>query len=257
MVRKFLLMIIMVALIVLPIAREEKKAVSKLPTGVKLIYRATWMGMRAGTGIIQIGAVTKRGKQDVIPVSSCIRTSSLVNVFYKIDDCMSSLLDSETLFPYWFEERIREGSYKRDKVIEFDRQKGLAKVFSRQNGNLILDEELPIEGDFHDFLSWTFFMSTQELRVGQIFKFKVLTSGGINVLDFKVSKKESVSIPNLGEFQAFQIVPSTETRKAFKNGETGEVWVDSDNRRPLILDFKIPVAGFIRLTLEKVERESP
>ena len=249
--------VLLVALIVITphlFSLLSQKPETKLPTGVKLTYRATWMGFRAGTGVIQIGTITQRDGKFVIPISSCVSTTGFVRLLLKVDDCLWSWLDPVELIPYRFEEKIREASYSRDRVIEFDRKKKVGRIFRPKEGELVLDKEVPIGEDFHDFMSWTFFLSTQDLRVGQTFAFKILTYQKVDEMSMEVKSKAQISLPKLGKSQAFQIVPSGETGKSIKQkGGSGEVWVDSENRLPLVIFLKIPGAGAIKLTLENIE----
>lgn len=235
---------------------EEPSAEAGLITGVNLIYRVTWMGIRAGKGIIQIGNVTKGDELEYLPVSISVRTSGFARLLFKIDDHMSSMLHPEKLFPYRFEETIQEDSYRRERVIEFDHDKRTGRVFRREEGKLILDKEVPIEDDFHDFLSWTFFLMTQELKIGHIFRFMVLTYGAIDETFIEVKRRKRISLSRLGKFQAFQLVPTGETRKSIKKrGGTAEVWVDSRKRIPIKMTIKIPKAGSIKLRLIKIEKK--
>ena len=234
--------------------QESNRPETKLATGVKLTYKVTWMGIRAGTGIIFIGNITKKDDNYVIPVTSCVSTTGFARVFVKVDDCLWSWLDPVKLTPYRFEERIREASYSRDRIIEFNRQENIGRIFRPENGKVVLEKEVPIEENFHDLLSWTFFLSTQKLEIGQVFTFKVLTYQNVDNTILKVKDIKWISLSRLGKFQAYQLVPAGETRKSIKKrGGAGDVWVDSGKRLPLVISLKIPGAGSLKLTLIKIE----
>lgn len=252
--RKVFLFTLIIAALSLQTGRVVSQPLLELPTGVKLTYRVVWLGIRAGTGIIEIGKLIENGGKYVIPVRSCISTSGLVRVFLRVDDCLWSELDPKKLTPFRFRESISEVKYRRETVIEFDREENIARIFRPEGGGMRLKKEVAIEDDYHDFISWPFYLSTQELEKGQTYTFKVLTYNSVDETSLQVKEEKLISMPKIGKIRAFRLIPAGETDESLKKkGGAGEVWVDSKSRLPLVITMKIPQGGSFKLVLEKKE----
>src|SRR5699024_8518246 len=69
-----------------PPATETEPSVSAFTVGERLTYSIRWGILKAGTAVLEVHPVTEIDGEDVFHFSLSIRTTSLIDKFYKVRD---------------------------------------------------------------------------------------------------------------------------------------------------------------------------
>src|SRR5690606_24057616 len=96
--------------------------------GEKLTFDVKYGFVTAGIATMQIPAVKRISGRDAYHVTFEVNTVPSFDLFYKVRDRYETYIDKEGLFPWRFEQHIREGKYSRDFAAFFDQRKGKAKT---------------------------------------------------------------------------------------------------------------------------------
>jgi len=96
--------------------------------GEKLTFDVNYGFITAGVAEYNIPKVMKLAGRDVYQITFGVNTVSTFDALYKVRDRYETYVDVEGLFPWRFEQHIREGKYSRDFSAFFDQRKGKART---------------------------------------------------------------------------------------------------------------------------------
>ena len=96
--------------------------------GEKLTYNVNYGFVTAGIAAFHIPKIKRISGRDAYHVTFEVNTVPSFDWIFKVRDRYETYLDVEGLFPWRFEQHIREGSYSRDFSAFFDQRKGKAKT---------------------------------------------------------------------------------------------------------------------------------
>lgn len=224
----------------------------KLDIGEKFTYKAEWLGMDVGIATLSVQSITERNGRKVYHILATAETMPIISKFYKVEDRISSYLDTERLYPVRFEKQQREGGYRSDEYTDFDQTKGKAYYFSRLNHT---KKEYEIPEKVQDPLSCMYYFRLQDVAVGESVFANVNTDEKNYLLEAKILKKGIVRIEGVGEWEAFMVEPLPWFQGKVTRRAKVTMWLSSDEKRiPLLLVTKgIPFVGTITITLQKIE----
>jgi hypothetical protein len=110
------------------IKREFRKIENKaFKEGEKLTFDLDYGFVTAGIAVMEIPRIKKISGRNAYHINFEVNSVPSFDMFYKVRDRYESYLDVEGLFPWRFEQHIREGGYTRDFSAFFDHRKGKAK----------------------------------------------------------------------------------------------------------------------------------
>ena len=170
------------------------------------------------------------------------KSRSFFDWFFKVRDRFESQIDQETLLPYLFVRRTREGKYVYDDDVFFNREEGVA--VSRR-------ARKPIPEDVHDIISIFYFLRTLSLD-----DFEADSTYGINFyLDdslyhsvIKYGGRERLKT-RWGRVDCLKFTPKVVAGEVFSNEYPMSLWVtDDDNHLPILAESKV-VVGSIKMEL--------
>lgn len=95
--------------------------------GEKLTFDVKYGFVTAGVAVMEIPKIRSIAKRETYHITFNVNTVSSFDPFFKVRDRYETFLDTEGLFPWRFEQHIREGSYSRDFSAFFDQRKMLQK----------------------------------------------------------------------------------------------------------------------------------
>ena len=163
------------------------------------------------------------------------RTNSTFDMVYKVRDRHESYMDMEYLHTVRFEKHLREGKFRRDKVVDFDQQNHLA---------IYPDEEVGIPPNTQDFISAFFYIRTIPLEPGQAVWMPNHSDGKNYPVFVKVLRREQVEV-QAGTFDCIVIEPVLQTSAIFENTGKLTIWITDDNfRMPVLMRSKVAVGSF-------------
>lgn len=202
--------------------------------GERLDYKVGYSFMTAGNGYFQImpAAATINGRKSY-DIKFRVYSLESLKWIYQVDDAYRTVMDAEALIPWLFQQRIREGKYKRDASVEFDQFKNKAV----ENG-----KTYSVPANIHDIVSAFFYVRTMNLagmKNGTVFYLQNFFDGKINKLGVKIHRRETISV-TAGTFKTIKIEPLVVDGGLFKSEGNIFIWLtDDENKMPVKVSTKI------------------
>lgn len=214
--------------------------------GERLDYKVGYSFITAGNGYFQIMPII--GKyQDRKCYDVRFRVYSLESLkwIYQVDDAYRTLLDEQGIFPWMFQQRIREGNYKRDAKA----------VFDQYNGYAYEDKETFKMSQYsHDIVSAFYYIRTLDLKSmkkGTVVYLEHYFGKKVSKLGVKIHGKQQISV-DAGKFNTIVIEPLVVEGGLFKSDGNILIWLSDDELKiPVKVTTKIPIIGDVYAELTK------
>lgn len=202
--------------------------------GEKLTFEINYGFVTAGEAIMEISPViqTINGRK-CYDITFSVNSSSSFEWVYKVRDFYKTYVDVEGLFPWRFEQHIREGNYKRDFEAIFDQQNLKAKTFTGDKEPKKFEGEFDIPLYAQDAMSAFYFARTidfDKMKVGDKISLQNFYKDKTYPLDVKYLGKETVEVP-AGEFRCIKLEPLVQEGGLFKSEGSIIIWMTDDDRR--------------------------
>ncbi len=166
------------------------------------------------------------------------RTSGTFDVFYKIRDRYDSYIDKLTLTPYFYQENVREGGYRREDKARFTQS--TRKVVSNRG-----TFTGPTNQTF-DLVSAYYFarsLDISKIKIGDEFALNYFLGDEINQLKIEYMGKEVVKT-KLGNIRCLKFSPSIQPGRIFRKDSRLYLWITDDgNRVPVKAQVEILVGA--------------
>lgn len=223
--------------------KMENKAFKE---GEKLTFDVKYGFVTAGIATMQVPAIKRISGRDAYHVTFEVNTVPSFDLFYRVRDRYETYIDKEGLFPWRFEQHIREGSYSRDFAAFFDQRKGKAKTS---------EGEYDIPLYVHDIVSAFYFARTldySDMQIGDRVQLENFYKDKVHDLDVKYHGKETITVP-AGRFDCIIVEPLVREGGLFKSEGNIIVWLtDDDIKMPVRVKTKV-VVGAIDADLTSYE----
>jgi hypothetical protein len=205
--------------------------------GEKLIFGVGYGFITAGRAVMEIPKYEYFKGRKAFRVEFKVNTFPFFSTFYKVEDRYVSLIDCDGLFPWHFEQRIREGGYEDDFKAEFDHENKTA---------ITAKDTFPIEPFVHDILSalyYTRIIDYSEMRGGHIIELKNFYKDTTYNLNIRFRGREKIKV-DAGTFQCVIVEPIVEAGGLFKSEGVIYVWLtDDDKKIPVKVESKILIGS--------------
>lgn len=195
--------------------------------GEKLTFDVKYGFVTAGIASFEIPKIKKISGRNAYHVTFEVNTVPTFDNFFKVRDRYETYIDVEGIFPWRFEQHIREGKFSRDFSAFFDQRKGLAKTSGGQF-------DIPIY--VNDIVSAFFYARTLDysnLKVDDRIPLKNFYKDKVYDLDVVYHGKETIEV-EAGTFDCIIVEPLVQEGGLFKNEGSIMIWLTDD-------DAKIPV----------------
>lgn len=169
-------------------------------------------------------------------------TSGTFDIFYKVRDHYDSYIDRKELTPYFYQENIREGKYRRQDKARFYQDS--KKVIST-NGTF----ETPNTQTF-DLVSAYYFarnLDISKLKLNDTFTLNYFLGKELNALQIQYIGKETIKT-KIGKINCLKFSPSIEPGRVFKKDSKLYLWITDDNNR-------VPVKAQVEILVGTVTLE--
>lgn len=214
--------------------------------GEKLTFDVKYGFVTAGVAVMEIQKIRKIAKRETYHVTFNVNTVSSFDPFFKVRDRYETYLDTEGLFPWRFEQHIREGSYSRDFSAFFDQRRNTAKTSKGTYD--IPDNVNDIVSAF--YLARTFNYDT--LKIGDSFYLENFFKDKIYPLNVVYLGKETITV-EAGTFDCIMIEPLVVEGGLFKSEGSIIIWLtDDEAKMPVKVKSKV-IIGSIDAELTKFE----
>ena len=214
--------------------------------GEKLTFDVKYGFVTAGVAVMEIPKIRKIARRETFHVTFNVNTVSSFDPFFKVRDRYETYLDTEGLFPWRFEQHIREGSYSRDFSAFFDQRRNIAKTSKGTYD--IPDNVNDIVSAF--YLARTFNYDT--LDIGDSFYLENFFKDKIYPLNVVYLGKETITV-EAGTFDCIMIEPLVVEGGLFKSEGSIIIWLtDDEAKMPVKVKSKV-IIGSIDAELTKFE----
>lgn len=210
-------------------------------TGEKLTFDVKYGFVTAGVAEFSIPKVTKLAGREVYNVVFKVNSMPAFDPFYKVRDRYETYIDVNGIFPWRFEQHIREGGYSRDFSAFFDQRKNKAKTS---------EGSYDIPPYVNDIVSAFYFARTYDYS-------KMKEGDKINLQNFYKNKtypleviyhgKEKVSV-DAGTFDCIVLEPVAKEGGLFKSEGTLILWITND-------EIKMPVKVKTKVIIGSIDAE--
>lgn len=199
--------------------------------------------IHAGTATLAIPEFRYEKNRKCYYVRAEANSAKAFSWFFKVEDRYETYIDTEGIFPWRFEQHIREGKFKADNVASFDHYRKVA---------VTKDSTYNIPEYVHDILSAFYYVRTQNFsgfKAGQIIKLKNFYKDKVFPLDVKFLGRQVVEV-DAGKFQCIIVEPLVQEGGLFKHKGRLLVWLSDDELKiPVKMTSEI-IVGSITVELE-------
>ncbi len=218
--------------------------------GEKLTFDVKYGFVTAGVAIMEIPKIRKIAKRNTYHITFNVNSVSSFDPFFKVRDRYETYLDTEGLFPWRFEQHVREGSYSRDFAAFFDQRRNIAKT--KKGTYEVPDNVLDIVSAF--YIARTFNYDT--LEVGEGFELENFYKDKVYPLKVVYRGKETITV-DAGTFDCIMIEPLVVEGGLFKSEGSIIIWLTDDEvKMPVKVKTKVLI-GSIDAELTKYEGVTP
>jgi hypothetical protein len=221
--------------------------------GEKLTFDLTWGGMGAGHAVLQVLPQTTLNGSAAYHFELTARSSNAIDRIFKIRDRLESFTDLKVTHSLLYRQKIREGSYRKNRVITFDWEKNELTYISNNSK----PKKVSVMPGTFDPLAAFYFLRLQPLH--KLKKVECpITDGKINVIGrANVLRKETIRVGGRA-YATVVLEPILDSVELFGNNENAGVlvWMTADERRlPVLVESRVAF-GYFRAELRKVEHVS-
>jgi len=213
--------------------------------GELLEYEVNYSFITAGKGSFYIlpKKLDKFGRE-CYDIRFQVRSLESLEWIYKVRDSYRTVLDAEGIFPWEFEQHIREGNYKRDFFAYFD----------QVNNQAYTKKKIFFTPEYvHDIVSAFFYARTKDLhkmRKGEVFYLNNFFDDTTYTLGVKMRGRQTVEV-KAGKFDCLVIEPLVVEGGLFKSEGSILIWLTNDKRKiPVKVATKILI-GYVNAELVK------
>jgi hypothetical protein len=209
--------------------------------GERLIFDLSYGFITAGEAFISVSDTVLMQGRKTYKVLFEVNTLPAFSWFYKVRDRYETYIDMEGIYPWRFEQHIREGGYSRDFTADFDQRNHIART---SEGNY------SIAPFVHDIMSAFYFMRTQDYsqrRPGERIHLKNFYKDSSYALDVKYLGRQEIEV-EAGTFNCIVLEPMVKEGGLFKSDGRIIVWLTDDER-------KIPVKVSTKVVIGSIDAE--
>ncbi|MCX7876136.1 MAG: DUF3108 domain-containing protein [Melioribacteraceae bacterium] len=209
--------------------------------GEKLTFDVNYGFITAGIAEYNIPKIINLNGREVYKITFGVNTVAAFDVLYKVRDRYETYLDKEGLFPWRFEQHIREGNYSRDFSAFFDQKNKKAKT----SGGTY---DIPLY--VNDIVSAFYLVRTfdfSNFKIGDKIHLENFYKDKTYPLDVVYKGRETVSV-KAGTFDCIILEPEIKEGGLFKSEGNVVIWLTND-------ELKIPVKVKTKIIIGSIDAE--
>lgn len=214
--------------------------------GEKLTFDVKLGFVVVGIAQFHIPRIKRISGRDAYHINFEVNTVPSFDPIFKVRDRYETYIDLEGIFPWRFEQHLREGNYSRDFSAFFDQRKGKVKTS---------EGEYDIPKYVHDIVSAFYYVRTLDFsnfKKGDKIKLQNFYKNKVYDLDVVYHGKETVTVP-AGKFDCIIVEPLVQEGGLFKHEGNIIIWLTDDELKiPVRVKTKI-IVGYIDADLTGYE----
>ncbi|HLP17370.1 MAG TPA: DUF3108 domain-containing protein [Bacteroidota bacterium] len=216
---------------------QTSKNVNAFGVGERLIFDMKYGFIKAGEAVMGIPAYEWIEGNQCMQVQFTVRSSPSFSFFFEVVDRYETYLDVNGIYPWRFEQHIREGKYRRDFSAIFDQKRHVAKT---TEGNF------PIPPNVHDILSAFYYARTLDYsksHPGDKIMLQNFYKDKTYPLAVKFVGRQSVDV-SAGVFNCIIVEPLVQEGGLFKSEGRILLWMTDDDRKmPVQVSTKVLIGS--------------
>ena len=251
----FSLMIILVILNQVDAQNDCKEKPLNFQPGEKLGYTVSYNWFVIWTEVGEISCSVSKailGNKPCYHLLGTGRTYPGWDIFFKVRDRYESWVYPESLKPFYFKRRVREGGYEIDIRYLFNRQMNHALSSYIVNRKPEEKDTVQITDCTFDLMSILYYARTLDYSVfkpEQVIPVTILLDRQLENVYFRYKGIEKIKIRKLGEFECIKLSVMLVAGSVFKGGENLTVWITNDrNKIPVYVETPI-IVGSVKARL--------
>lgn len=188
-----------------------------------------------------------------IKATSIARTYSFFDIFFKVRDKITSISERDTGFALLYSKKLREGSYKQNRMHIYDRKnKNCYYQKWKYSTKEFREYNVAITDSTYDFLGAFYWIRKQELAVGDSL-FIHMSGDGKSFLGKILVHKAQTLNTIFGKKRCLKIEPRLASEAIFKNTGRIFIWLTDDEYKiPVKMKSEVKYGSFIA-TLKKAK----
>jgi hypothetical protein len=214
---------------------------SAFNVGERLVFDVNYGVITAGEAVMSIPAFDSVAGRKCFRIQFTVNSLSSFSWIYKVQDRYLTFIDVEAIAPLRFEQHIREGSFSKDFVAEFDHKQKIATTPKGQ---------YPIPEYVHDILSAFYYVRTVDFSSSK-------PGDMITLFNFYGDKSYELGVKFLGRqeleveagtFRTIVVEPLVKEGGLFKSEGRIVVWLTDDAA-------KMPIRVNTRVVIGSIDTE--
>lgn len=209
--------------------------------GEKLTFDVKYGFVTAGVAVMAVPKIKRISGRDAYNITFEVNSVPSFDWVFKVRDRYETYMDVQGLFPWRFEQHVREGGYTRDFSAFFDQRKNKAKTS---------EGEYSIPKNVNDIVSAFYLARTfdySKMKSGDKIHLQNFFKDKVYDLDVKYIGKERISVA-AGTFDCIIIEPLVLEGGLFKSEGNILIWLTND-------DLKIPVKVKTKVVIGSIDAE--
>jgi len=209
---------------------QDTLATWRFPVGERMEYSVTWGGARIAMSTMMVEAI------DTINGTAVYRAAVETRggpPFYRIRDRQTSWIRPVPNASLRFDQKLRQGGYRRDRQHIMDEDAGTYTRFDAIDGVYVPhknDHDVPIPAGVQDEVSIFYFVRLSPLVVGERYEYERYFMKKGNPVVIEVLRREEIRVP-AGTFKTIVVRPIIKGSGMFSEGGEAEIYVTDDQRR--------------------------
>ncbi len=206
--------------------------------GEKLTFAVKYKFITAGYAVMSVDPkATTVSNRPCYDIKFTMRTTNSFDKIFKVRDTYRTWVDVDGIFPWKFQQQVREGDYKKDFSANIDQKEKLART---TKGTFDTPEYV------QDVLSAFYYTRAYDIgsmKAGQSFTLKNFYDKKTHELKVKVLGKETISV-KAGKFRCIKVEPMVKEGGLFKSEGTITIWLTDDDRKmPVKVSTKVAIGS--------------
>jgi hypothetical protein len=238
--------IIFLSLILATTAYSQKTEFRELENnaftvGEKLTFDVKYGFITAGIATMEVPKIKRIAGREVYHIVFRVNSVPSFDPFFKVRDRYETYMDVKGLFPWRFEQHIREGGFSKDFSAFFDQRRGKAKTS---------DSTYNVPEYINDVVSAFYLVRTYDfskMEPGDKIFLENFYDGKVYPLNVIYQGKETVSVA-AGKFDCIILEPLVVEGGLFKSEGDIIIWMSDDHR-------KIPVKVKTKVIIGSIDAE--
>jgi len=220
--------------------------------GEKLTFIVRYGPIVAGTAIMSVPGIVEVNRRPCYHLLSEAYSNAFFSKLYRVEDRVSSFIDVDGIFSWRYEKNQREGSFRDERVVDFDLAAQLA--ITTRNGKR---DTVAIPLFVQDIISAFYYIRTQKLEPGDTVSVDNYDNGKILPLKITVYGREKIKV-RAGKFNCLVVEPHLKTPGLYNQKGRLIVHLTDDERKiPVMTTTQLYIKAFnlgnVVAELEKIE----